>query len=155
MADNVAFPLREMRSFRGEEVDLLVARKLAQVGLPQEAGGLLPAELSGGMIKRVALARALALEPELLLLDEPTAGLDPVASEQFVRLIRELRQALGLTVVLVTHDLDTMRDLCDRIAVLADRGVAALGSLDEVIAVEHPFVRDYFLGTRGARRVVA
>jgi phospholipid/cholesterol/gamma-HCH transport system ATP-binding protein len=107
------------------------------------------------MIKRVALARALALEPELLLLDEPTAGLDPVASEQFVRLIRELRQALGLTVVLVTHDLDTMRDLCDRIAVLADRGVAALGSLDEVIAVEHPFVRDYFLGTRGARRVVA
>lgn len=155
VADNVAFPLREMRSFRGEEVDLLVARKLAQVGLPQEAGGLLPAELSGGMIKRVALARALALEPELLLLDEPTAGLDPVASEQFVRLIRELRQALGLTVVLVTHDLDTMRDLCDRIAVLADRGVAALGSLDEVIAVEHPFVRDYFLGTRGARRVVA
>ncbi len=153
VADNVAFPLRELRSFRGGEVDLLVARKLAQVGLPADAGALLPAELSGGMIKRVALARALVLEPELLLLDEPTAGLDPVASEQFVSLIQELRQALGLTVVLVTHDLDTICDLCDRIAVLADRGVAALGSLDEVIAVEHPFIQDYFLGTRGVRRV--
>lgn len=153
VADNIAFPLRETRSFTAVEVQLLVARKLAQVGLPPESGALLPAALSGGMIKRAALARALALEPELLLLDEPTSGLDPVAGEQFVRLIRELREALGLTVVLVTHDLDTIRDLCDRIAVLADRGVAALGSLDEVIAVDHPFVRDYFLGSRGVRRV--
>lgn len=153
VADNIAFPLRETRLFAAAEVARLVARKLAQVGLPPETTDLLPAALSGGMIKRVALARALALEPELLLLDEPTAGLDPVASEQFVSLIQALRAALGLTVVLVTHDLDTIRDLCDRVAVLADRGVAALGTLAEVTAVRHPFIQEYFLGTRGARRV--
>jgi len=153
VADNIAFPLRETRLFAASEVARLVARKLAQVGLPPETADLLPAALSGGMIKRVALARALALEPELLLLDEPTSGLDPVASEQFVSLIQALRAALGLTVVLVTHDLDTIRDLCDRVAVLADRGVAALGTLAEVTAVRHPFIQEYFLGTRGARRV--
>lgn len=154
VADNIAFPLRETRLFTAAEVARLVARKLAQVGLPAETAVLLPAALSGGMIKRVALARALVLEPELLLLDEPTAGLDPVASEHFVQLIRALRDALGLTVVLVTHDLDTIRDLCDRVAVLADRRVAALGTLAEVTAAEHPFIHEYFLGTRGARRVV-
>ncbi len=154
IADNVAFPLREARVFTASEVAHLVARKLAQVGLPDTAAELLPAALSGGMVKRAALARALALEPELLLLDEPTAGLDPVASEQFVRLIRALRGALGLTVVLVTHDLDTIRDLCDRVAVLADGRLAALGSLEEVTAVDHPFIREYFWGTRGARRVM-
>lgn len=153
VADNIAFPLRELRALRGAEIDRLVQRKLIQVGLRREDGVLLPAELSGGMIKRVALARALALEPELLLLDEPTAGLDPAAGEQFVALIRHLRGELGLTVLLVTHDLDTLRDLCDRIAVLADRTIVALGSLAEVIAVDHPFIRDYFLGTRGTRRV--
>ena len=153
VADNVAFPLRETRLFTAAEVARLVARKLTQVGLPADTAGLLPAALSGGMVKRVALARALALEPELLLLDEPTAGLDPVASEQFVSLIQALRAAFGLTVVLVTHDLDTIRDLCDRVAVLADRGVVALGTLAAVSAVEHPFIQEYFLGTRGARRV--
>lgn len=153
VADNIAFPLRELRALRGPEIDRLVQRKLIQVGLRPEDGVLLPAELSGGMIKRVALARALALEPELLLLDEPTAGLDPAAGEQFVALIRRLRGELGLTVLLVTHDLDTLRDLCDRIAVLADRTIVALGSLADVIAVDHPFIRDYFLGTRGTRRV--
>lgn len=154
VADNVAFPLREMAALSSRQIDRLVARKLSQVGLAPDAALLLPAALSGGMIKRAALARALALEPELLLLDEPTAGLDPVASEQFVSLIRELRDHLGLTVVLVTHDLDTIRDLCDRIAVLADRGVAALGDLTQVTAVDHPFIKDYFLGTRGSRRVL-
>jgi len=153
VADNIAFPLRELRALRGAEIDRLVQRKLIQVGLRPEDGVLLPAELSGGMIKRVALARALALEPELLLLDEPTAGLDPAAGEQFVALIRHLREELGLTVLLVTHDLDTLRDLCDRIAVLADRTIVALGSLADVMAVDHPFIRDYFLGTRGARRI--
>jgi len=154
VADNIAFPLREVGVFTNTELTLLVARKLDQVGLPATTAELSPAALSGGMIKRVALARALALEPELLLLDEPTAGLDPVASEQFVHLIQDLRGALGLTVVMVTHDLDTIHDLCDRIAVLADRGVVALGSLAEVTQVDHPFIHDYFLGTRGARRVV-
>ncbi len=154
VADNIAFPLRELKRLRRAEIDRLVLRKLMQVGLQAEDGALLPAELSGGMIKRAALARSLALEPELLLLDEPTAGLDPVASEQFVALIRRLRTDLGLTVVMVTHDLDTIRDLCDRIAVLAERRIVALGSLAEVTAIRHPFVRDYFLGTRGARRVV-
>lgn len=154
VADNIAFPLRELRALRGAEIERLVQRKLIQVGLRPEDGVLLPAELSGGMIKRVALARALALEPELLLLDEPTAGLDPAAGEQFVALIRHLRGELGLTVLLVTHDLDTLRDLCDRVAVLADRTIVALGSLADVIAVDHPFIRDYFLGTRGTRRVV-
>ena len=154
VADNIAFPLRELKRLRRAEIDRLVLRKLMQVGLQAEDGALLPAELSGGMIKRAALARSLALEPELLLLDEPTAGLDPMASEQFVALIRRLRTDLGLTVVMVTHDLDTIRDLCDRIAVLAERRIVALGSLAEVTAIRHPFVRDYFLGTRGARRVV-
>jgi phospholipid/cholesterol/gamma-HCH transport system ATP-binding protein len=151
---NIAFPLRELKRLRRAEIARLVLRKLMQVGLQAEDGALLPAELSGGMIKRAALARSLALEPELLLLDEPTAGLDPLASEQFVALIRRLRAELGLTVVMVTHDLDTIRDLCDRIAVLAERRIVALGSLAEVTAIRHPFVRDYFLGTRGARRVV-
>lgn len=153
VADNIAFPLRETGQLCESQISRLVAHKLKQTGLAPEVASVLPAALSGGMVKRVALARALALEPELLLLDEPTAGLDPVAGEQFVSLIRQLREDLGLTVVLVTHDLDTIRDLCDRIAVLADRGVAALGTLTEVIAVDHPFIRDYFLGTRGSRRV--
>ena len=154
VAENIAFPLRESAALTRRQIDRLVARKLAQVGLAPETAALLPAALSGGMIKRAGLARALAMEPELLLLDEPTSGLDPVAGEQFVTLISELREALDLTVVLVTHDLDTLRDLCDRIAVLADRGVAALGTLAEVTAVDHPFIKDYFHGTRGSRRVL-
>lgn len=154
VAENIAFPLRETGALATSQINRLVARKLDQVGLTPEAATLLPAELSGGMIKRAGLARALALEPELLLLDEPTSGLDPVASEHFVSLIRQLRDDLGLTVVLVTHDLDTLCDLCDRIAVLADRGVVALGDLATVSGVEHPFIHDYFLGTRGSRRVM-
>ena len=154
VADNVAFPLRETAVLPVRHIDRLVARKLQQVGLAPHTASLLPAALSGGMIKRVGLARALALEPELLFLDEPTSGLDPVASEHFVGLIRQLRDDLGLTVVLVTHDLDTIRDLCDRIAVLADQRVVALGNLTDVSAVDHPFIHEYFHGTRGSRRVL-
>ena len=151
VADNVALPLRELRVLDAALIQELVRLKLAMVGLKPEDGRRYPAELSGGMIKRVGLARALALDAELLLLDEPTSGLDPVASELFVDLIAELRSTLGLTVALVTHDLDTLVDLCDRIAVLADRKLIVIGTLDEVIACDHPFIQSYFHGHRGGR----
>ncbi|MEO8599535.1 MAG: AAA family ATPase, partial [bacterium] len=115
----------------------------------------LPADLSGGMIKRVALARALALEPELLFLDEPTSGLDPDMSETFVRLIRSLHQELKLTVVMVTHDLDTLLALSSKIAVLADKHVIINAVPTEVVAFEHPFIKDFFLGARGRRALEA
>jgi phospholipid/cholesterol/gamma-HCH transport system ATP-binding protein len=111
----------------------------------------MPAELSGGMIKRVALARALALEPELLLLDEPTAGLDPDRSDGFVRLIRSLGEELGLTVLLVTHDLDTLAALATRVAVLAEQRILAYGPIAEVVRVDHPFVHNFFLSERSIR----
>ena len=111
----------------------------------------MPSELSGGMIKRVALARALSMEPELLLLDEPTAGLDPDRSESFVRLIRSLHRQLGLTVVLVTHDLDTLAGLAARVAVLAEQRILALGTIDEIMKVDHPFIRNFFCCDRAQR----
>ena len=111
----------------------------------------MPAELSGGMIKRVALARALALEPELLLLDEPTAGLDPDRSDSFVRLIRSLGAELSLTVVLATHDIDTVASLSTRVAVLAEHRILAYGTIGEVVRADHPFIRNFFLSGRGAR----
>ena len=111
----------------------------------------MPAELSGGMVKRVALARALALEPELLLLDEPTAGLDPDRSDSFVRLIRQLDRELGLTVVLVTHDLDTMAALASQVAVLAEQRILAYGPLDEIMTSDHPFIRNFFRSERSRR----
>lgn len=151
VADNVAFPLREFGIRDERLIRKIVELKLSQVGLTPRDGRRMPAELSGGMIKRVALARALAMEPELLLLDEPTSGLDPVASERFVELIDSLRRDLALTVALVTHDLDTLADLCDRIAVLAEHRLVAIGNLAEVRSVDHPFIRSYFHGTRGRR----
>ncbi|HBG29135.1 ABC transporter ATP-binding protein [Candidatus Macondimonas diazotrophica] len=151
VADNIALPLRELRVLDEALIRELVRLKLAMVGLKPEDGRRYPAELSGGMIKRVGLARALALDAELLLLDEPTSGLDPVASELFVDLIAELRTTLGLTVALVTHDLDTLVDLCDRIAVLADRKLIVIGTLEEVVACDHPFIQSYFHGHRGGR----
>ncbi len=151
VADNIALPLRELRVLDEALIRELIQLKLAMVGLKAQDADRYPAELSGGMVKRVGLARALALDPELLLLDEPTSGLDPVASELFVDLIAELRSALGLTVALVTHDLDTLVDLCDRIAVLADRKLVAIGTLDEVVACDHPFIQAYFHGHRGGR----
>ncbi|MDR2837957.1 MAG: ATP-binding cassette domain-containing protein [Azonexus sp.] len=142
--DNIAFPLRELRCLDEDWIRRLVHLKLAMVELTPPDGGLMPAELSGGMIKRVALARALALEPELLLLDEPTAGLDPERSKKFVELIASLQRALNLTVVMVTHDLETLHSLASHVAVLADQGLVACGLKTEVMAVEHPFIQGFF-----------
>lgn len=149
--DNVAQPMREMRRLPEELVRDAVLLKLQMVGLGPEHALKMPADLSGGMIKRVALARALALEPELLFLDEPTAGLDPDRSDTFVQLIRSLHRELGLTVVMVTHDLDTLFALSKRIAVLAEKKVVTIGTPREVIEVQHPFIQKFFLGGRGLR----
>ncbi|MDP2171126.1 MAG: ATP-binding cassette domain-containing protein [Rhodocyclaceae bacterium] len=142
--DNIAFPLRELRCFDATTIRDLVMLKLEMVELLPQHALLLPAELSGGMVKRVALARALALEPELLLLDEPTAGLDPDRSAGFVRLIRRLGDELGLTVLLVTHDVATLAALTTHVAVLADQHILAYGTLDEVRQFDHPFIRNFF-----------
>ncbi len=149
--ENVAFPLRESRLLDESLIRQLVMMKLSMVGLEAEAATRLPSELSGGMVKRVALARALALEPELLFLDEPTSGLDPIASDAFVELLSSLHRELGFTVVMITHDLDVMHDLCTRIVVLADQHIVADGSPDEVRLVDHPFVRNFFHGGRADR----
>lgn len=142
--ENIAFPLRELRCLDEDWIRRLVHLKLDMVELEPKHGGLMPAELSGGMIKRVALARALALEPELLLLDEPTAGLDPDRSKHFVALIAALQRALGLTVVMVTHDLETLAGLASHIAVLAEQRLVACGPKAEVMASEHPFIQGFF-----------
>ena len=144
--DNIALPLRELQSVPPDMVKPLVMLKLAQVGLKPDDAYKRPAELSGGMVKRVSLARALILDPQLLFLDEPTAGLDPDSAKQFVKLLRKLRQELGLTVVMVTHDVDTLFAVVDRVAVLADQHIIASGPLSEVARLPHPFVRNFFLG---------
>lgn len=148
--ENIAFPLRELRWLDRETIHDLVMIKLAMVELEPRHAWLMPAELSGGMVKRVALARALALEPELLLLDEPTAGLDPDRSAAFVSLIRRLRDQLGLSVVLVTHDIDTLSALATRVAVLGERRILAEGTLDHVMKQDHPFIRSFFGAARHA-----
>jgi phospholipid/cholesterol/gamma-HCH transport system ATP-binding protein len=149
--DNIALPLRELRAFDEDFIRDAVMLKLDMVDIERRHASKMPAELSGGMVKRIALARALVLEPELVFLDEPTAGLDPDRSESFVSLIRSLHRKLRLTVVMITHDLDTLVSLSDRIAVLADGRVLVNAPLDEVVRVEHPFIRNYFLGERGLR----
>jgi len=149
--ENIAFPLRESRFVEESLVRKLVCMKLGMVGLGREAALALPAELSGGMVKRAALARALALEPELLLLDEPTSGLDPLASEEFIKLLSALHQELRFTLVMVTHDLDVMHDLCDLLAVLADGRLLAYGSPAEVRESEEPLVREFFHGVHAER----
>ncbi|ACK55015.1 MULTISPECIES: ABC transporter ATP-binding protein [Thauera] len=146
VAQNIAFPLRELGVISRPEIDRLVALKLAMVEMEPAHAPLMPAELSGGMVKRVALARALALEPELLLLDEPTAGLDPDRSASFIRLIRALHRELGLTVVLVTHDLDTLAQMATSVAVLAERRIVSHASLADTLAYDHPFVARFFSG---------
>jgi phospholipid/cholesterol/gamma-HCH transport system ATP-binding protein len=149
--DNVAFQLRELKRFDEATIRDLVMLKLDMVELLPRQARLMPAELSGGMIKRVALARALALDPELLLLDEPTAGLDPDRADSFVRLISSLGRELGLTVVLVTHDLDTLAALSTRVAVLAEQRILACGPIADVIRIDHPFIQNFFLSERSIR----
>ena len=147
--ENVAAPIREHGRMSRRSMDELAELKIALVGLPPHAGELKPSELSGGMIKRAGLARALALDPDLLFLDEPTSGLDPISAGAFDALIRELSNSLGLTVFMITHDLDSVYTLCDRVAVIADKKVVATGAPDELAQSDHPWIREYFLGPRG------
>lgn len=149
--ENIAFPLRELRTLPASLVRDAAMVKLQMVGLDPSQAHKMPADLSGGMIKRVALARALIMDPPLLLLDEPTAGLDPDLSDAFCELLRSLHRELGLTVVMVTHDLDTIYELSTRIAVVAEKRVIIDGPVQDVIAFPHPFVRAFFLGDRGHR----
>ncbi len=149
--ENIAFPLRELKTLPSALVREAAMVKLQMVGLAPEDADKMPADLSGGMIKRAALARALIMDPPLLLLDEPTSGLDPESSDGFVTLLRSLHRDLELTVVMVTHDLDTLFELSTRIAVLADKRVIIAAPPKDVIAFQHPFIHDFFLGERGQR----
>ena len=150
VAENVEVPLREFYPEIGDELRHEIARfKVMLSGLPPEAAAKYPSELSGGMRKRAGLARALALDPELLFLDEPTAGLDPIGAAAFDALTKELQDTLGLTVFLITHDLDTLHEICDRVAVIADQRVIAVGTIPELLALDHPWIQEYFNGPRG------
>jgi phospholipid/cholesterol/gamma-HCH transport system ATP-binding protein len=150
VAENVQVPLREFYPRLSEKLlDEIAAYKIVMVGLSPDAGPKFPAELSGGMKKRAGIARALALDPDLLFLDEPTAGLDPIGAAAFDQLIVDLRERLGLTVFLITHDLDTLYTICDRVAVLADRKVIAVGTIPELLALDHEWIQEYFRGPRG------
>jgi len=148
IAENIQVPLREYTSMSQELMDEIAAMKIALVGLPPDTAQKFPAELSGGMKKRAGLARALALDPELLFLDEPTSGLDPISANQFDELIVELQQSLGLTVFMVTHDLDSLNAVTDRIAVLVDKKIKT-GTIDELREDTTPWIHDYFCGPRG------
>lgn len=149
--ENVAFPLRELKTLPSRLIIEAAMVKLQMVGLKPADADKMPSELSGGMIKRAALARALIMDPPLLLLDEPTAGLDPDSSDAFVNLLRSLHRELALTVIMVTHDLDTLFELSTRIAVLADQHVIVTAPPKDVIAFRHPFIEEFFLGERGQR----
>jgi phospholipid/cholesterol/gamma-HCH transport system ATP-binding protein len=148
VAENIILPVVESLQLAEPTLQSLAELRLRMVGLPVEAGSKYPAQLSGGMIKRAALARALALDPALLFLDEPTAGLDPIAAAAFDDLVLYLRRTLGLTVVMVTHDLDTLARTCDRVAVLVDRQVI-VDTLEGIVRNDHPWIREYFHGARG------
>lgn len=148
VAQNIQFPLSEYLELPHHLLQELAALKIALAGLPPEAGAKYPAELSGGMRKRAGLARALAMDPEILFLDEPTAGLDPIGAAAFDELISDLRRSLGLTVFMVTHDLDTLYAICDRIAVLAEQRVLVTGTIEELLQQQHPWIRSYFHGPR-------
>jgi len=144
VAENIEVQLKEYTRISKKMRDRLVQSKLALVGLEPHVGSLYPSELSGGMVKRAALARALAMEPKLLFLDEPTSGLDPIGARNFDALIVELRDLLGITVVMITHDLESIFSIVDRMAVLADKHVVAEGSLENVLQSQHPFVEKFF-----------
>ena len=150
--ENVQFPMREYMQLSDRMLGEMAVAKLEMVGLKADDGHKMPSELSGGMTKRVALARALALDPDIVFLDEPTSGLDPISAAGFDQLIRTLQQTLGLTVFMVTHDQDSLSTVCDRIAALADGQVVALGTLEAMRANRHPWVEAYFKG-RQSRRV--
>tara|TARA_R110002012_G_scaffold90555_3_gene221343 strand:- start:617 stop:1411 length:795 start_codon:yes stop_codon:yes gene_type:complete len=151
---NVEAPMREQLHLDNDLRETLAGIKVRMVGLPENAQTKYPSELSGGMRKRAGFARAIALDPEIVFLDEPTAGLDPIGAAAFDILIKQLQNALGLTVFLVTHDLDSLHAICDRVAVLADRKVFAVGTMQDMLAIDHPWVREYFHGPR-ARAAIA
>jgi phospholipid/cholesterol/gamma-HCH transport system ATP-binding protein len=148
VAENIEIPMKEIAHIPNKLADELVMLKLQMVGLDASTATKFPSELSGGMIKRVSLARALAIDAELLFLDEPTAGLDPLAAASFDNLILSLQNSLNLTVVMITHDLDTINTICDRVAVLIDKKVV-IGTLDEIRNNPHPWIQAYFHGERG------
>lgn len=150
VGENVEVPLKQFYPELAPELMHEIARyKVVLSGLPADAASKYPAELSGGMKKRAGLARALALDPELLFLDEPTAGLDPIGAARFDELTRNLADTLGLTVFLITHDLDTLYAICDRVAVIADKHVIAVGTIPELLKSDHPWIQEYFNGPRG------
>jgi len=149
---NVQFPMREYLDLSPRLMEEIALAKLEMVGLNADVRGKFPAELSGGMVKRVALARALALDPDIVFLDEPTSGLDPIGAAEFDEMIRTLQRTLGLSVFMVTHDLDSLHAVCDRIAVLSEGRVIAAGSIDTMLASEHPWLKSYFRGDR-ARQI--
>jgi phospholipid/cholesterol/gamma-HCH transport system ATP-binding protein len=155
VAQNIEVPLKEHTDMATAFMNEIAAYKVSMVGLPPDAGAKYPSELSGGMRKRAGLARSLALDPEILFLDEPTAGLDPIGAAAFDQLIRRLQRALGLTVFMVTHDLDSLHAICDRIAVLADKKVLLVGPMRDMLACEHAWVRTYFHGPRARAAGIA
>lgn len=148
--ENIMTPMREVAHLSDKLSQELAEIKLEQVGLPLEAGAKFPSQLSGGMIKRAALARALALDPEILFLDEPTSGLDPIGANAFDQLINRLQNDLKITVVMITHDLDSLIQICDRVAVLVDHKIF-VGEINEIAKMKHPWIQDYFHGSRGER----
>jgi phospholipid/cholesterol/gamma-HCH transport system ATP-binding protein len=148
VAQNIEVPLKEFYRMPQVLMDEIAALKIGLAGLPEDAGSKFPSQLSGGMRKRAGLARALALDPQIVFLDEPTAGLDPIAAGDFDALIRDLKSSLGLTVFMVTHDLDTLFTICDRVAVLVDKKLR-VGTLDRLLQDNHPWIRAYFHGPRG------
>lgn len=149
VAENVALPMREHTDMSDTLINELTAVKISLAGLPASAGAKFPGELSGGMRKRAALARALALDPELLFLDEPTAGLDPLSANGFDELVLHLQQSLGLTIMMITHDLDLLWRVADRVAILGEGKVLGVGTMEELSASPHPLIREYFYGPRG------
>lgn len=150
---NIQFPLREYLRLSQRLMDEIAIAKLEMVGLPAFVAEKYPSQLSGGMIKRAALARALVLDPEIVFLDEPTSGLDPISAGEFDELIKALQQTLGLTVFMVTHDLDSLHNACDRVAALADGKIIATGPIEDMLESDHPWLRAYFHGKRATSRV--
>lgn len=152
VAENIAVTLKEYTDLPRDLIDAIVKAKIEMVGLPANAANLYPAELSGGMVKRAALARALVMDPKILFLDEPTSGLDPLGAEEFDKLILDLRNILNLTVVMVTHDLDSIWNVVDRFSVLGEHKIVAEGTISEVMKSNHPIITNFFKGPRGQAR---